>query len=200
MDPVSIIMGLAQFVPTLVRWAKGDKAGAMADKALAVAQAVTGQSDANAALDALQKDPALALQFQQQANQLVIAELDAENKQIEAINTTMRTEAMSGDKYVARWRPTYGYAVTFTWTLQMIVFSFILIYAVVAAPDNATTIINAVVAMISAFSMMWGVALSVLGVYVSKRSQDKQVSASQTPPPGLLGAVAQRIAGGGNGG
>jgi len=195
MDPVSIVMGLAQFVPALVRWAKGDKAGAVADKALAVAQAVTGQPDAPSAIDALKKDPALALQFQQQANQLVIAELDAENKQLESINVTMRTEATSGDKYVARWRPTYGYAVTFTWTLQMIVFSFILVYAVVAVPANATAIISAVVAMISAFSVMWGVALSVLGVYVSKRSQDKQVSAGQTPPPGLLGAFASRIAG-----
>ncbi len=197
MDPVTIITTLAQFVPSLVRWVKGDKAGDMADKVLSVAQSVTGQTEANSAVELLKKDPALALQFQQQANQLVLAELDAENKQLESINATMRNEAASGDKYVARWRPTYGYAVTFTWTLQMLVFSFVLIYAVVVAPDNATAIINSVVAMISAFSIMWGVALSVLGVYVSKRSQDKQVSAGQMPPPGLLDAVASRIAGGG---
>ena len=195
MEPVTIIMSLAQLVPSLVRWAKGDKAGEIADKVLGVAQAVTGQSDAGAAIDAIKKDPQLALQFQQLANELVLAELDAENRQLESINSTMRAESASGDKFVSRWRPTYGYAVTFTWTVQMLAFSYLLVYAVIARPTDAGQIINAVVAAISALSIMWGVALSVLGVYVSKRSQDKQIEAGQTPAPGLVGAMALRIAG-----
>jgi hypothetical protein len=43
--------------------------------------------------------------------------------------------------------------------------------------------------------MQWAVALSVLGVNVAKRSQDKQVTAGQQPGGGLLGAITKRLGG-----
>lgn len=187
MSAISIIMGLAKFAPALVRLAKGDKAAGVAAKALAVAQAITGATAPNAVLAAIEKDPALALKFQQQINQLVMAELDAENKQLETINATMRAEAASGDWYVSRWRPTFGYIVSLTWLAQMLAIT----YVIVARPEQSSTAIEAVAQL----SMMWSVALSVLGVQVIKRSQDKQVAAGQTVGPGMLDALASRIAG-----
>lgn len=66
MDPITIIMGLAQFAPQLIKWATGsDKAGEIADKALGVAKAITGTNDLDSAVTALKADPALAIQFQQ---------------------------------------------------------------------------------------------------------------------------------------
>lgn len=99
------------------------------------------------------------------------------------INATMRTEARSEDPYVRRWRPTFGYAVALTWTVQMAG----LTYAVIATPEYAAEILAA----IGSLSLIWGVALSVLGINVVKRSQDKAVEAGQGLPAGL----GQRLAG-----
>lgn len=81
------------------------------------------------------------------------------------VNESLRTEAKSEDAYVRRWRPTFGYAVAFTWTATMAAVS----WAIVAEPAQAPSIIAALVNT----SPIWGVALGVLGISVVKRSQDK---------------------------
>lgn len=182
-----IFMALTKFAPALLRLAKGDKAAAVASKALAVAQAITGETAPNAIVAAIEKDPALALQFQQQMNHVLLAELDAENKQLETINATMRVESASKDRFVSRWRPTFGYIVSITWMMQMTAIS----YVIVAHPEQAAAAIGA----LAGLSVMWSVALSVLGVQVIKRSEDKQVAAGQIVGPGIIGAIASRIAG-----
>ena len=66
MDPITIAMALAQFAPTVVKWLTGsDKAADAAGKVVDIAKAVTGQSTGDAALAAIQADPAIALQFRQ---------------------------------------------------------------------------------------------------------------------------------------
>lgn len=66
MDPITLAMGLAQFVPQLVKWITGsDNAAAGAQKVADLAAAVTGKGDPAAALAALQADKTLQLQFQQ---------------------------------------------------------------------------------------------------------------------------------------
>lgn len=63
MDPITIAMGLAQFVPSIIKWVSGsDKAADAASKVVSIAEAVTGQQGPHA-LDALKADPALALEF-----------------------------------------------------------------------------------------------------------------------------------------
>lgn len=67
MDPVTIIAALAQFAPSLIKWATGsDSAGTIASKALDVAKIVTGAQDLDTATAALKADPTLQVQFQQQ--------------------------------------------------------------------------------------------------------------------------------------
>jgi hypothetical protein len=94
------------------------------------------------------------------------------------INETMRTEARSEDAYVRRWRPTFGYAVAVTWTVQMAG----LTYAVVMTPKHAGEILAAMTHL----SVIWSVALSVLGINVAKRSQDKAVAVGRKPAPSLV--------------
>ena len=66
MDPITIAMGLAQFAPGVIKWLTGsDKAALVADKVVDVAKVVTGKGTPEEALQALQADPALVLQFQQ---------------------------------------------------------------------------------------------------------------------------------------
>ncbi len=66
MEPISIAMGLAQFVPQLVKWLTGSKdAEAGAQKVVDIAAQVTGVVDPARLQEALAADRALQIQFQQ---------------------------------------------------------------------------------------------------------------------------------------
>ncbi|XXJ19865.1 hypothetical protein ACR42D_10040 [Desulfovibrio caledoniensis] len=64
MDPISIITGLATVVPSIVRWIGGDKAGDVADKAVSIAQSITGEADPATALERLKAEQDYQLKFQ----------------------------------------------------------------------------------------------------------------------------------------
>lgn len=84
---------------------------------------------------------------------------------IEQVNASLRTEAESSDPYVRRMRPTFGYIMAFTWAAQMLAIAAVIL----DNPDKAIIIIQAM----DSLDMIWTVGLSVLGVYVYKRSQEK---------------------------
>lgn len=66
MDPITILMGLAQFAPSLVKLITGsDKAADVADKVIGIAKTVTGTDTGEAALAAIQADPNKVLEFRQ---------------------------------------------------------------------------------------------------------------------------------------
>lgn len=97
-----------------------------------------------------------------------MAELEsAETKTaLEQINASLRAEAASNDAYVRRMRPTFGYIMAFTWAAQMLAIAFVII----ETPDKAGNILNAM----QDLDTIWTVGLSVLGIYVYKRSQEKR--------------------------
>ena len=168
MDPITIALGLAQFVPGLIRWIGGDdaeKTAKVADQVVGVARTVTGKARGDDALAAIKADPALALQLQQAWLVHEVEMSREETRQLAEINATIRAEAASGDAYVRWWRPTFGYAMALTWTATMGAVS----WAIIAQPAQAPSIIAALVNT----SPIWGIALGVLGVAVVKRSQDK---------------------------
>lgn len=84
---------------------------------------------------------------------------------ISEVNSTIRKETESDDKYVRRWRPTFGYSVAFAWIFTMTAIA----YTIIDNPTNAPMIITALVNT----SPLWAVALGVLGISVVKRSHDK---------------------------
>lgn len=98
-----------------------------------------------------------------------LAEL--ENETLKAamaeINQSLRTETASQDAYVRRMRPTFGYLMALTWAAQM----FGIAYVIIWDTGNAGIIISAM----SHLSAIWAVGLSVLGIYVYKRSEDKKL-------------------------
>jgi len=55
----------AQIVPSVVKWAVGDKAGEVAQKVADIATGMTGESDGEKALAAIKANPELSLKFQQ---------------------------------------------------------------------------------------------------------------------------------------
>ena len=75
---IPIAMALAQVAPQIVRWMSGsDKAAEVAERVVDVAKAVTGTDDPEAAVQMVQADPALAVQFQTRIAELS-ADLDKE--------------------------------------------------------------------------------------------------------------------------
>jgi hypothetical protein len=177
MDPISIALGLAQFLPGIIRWLTGDdksKVAAVAERVVSVAKDVTHCDGGDAALAAVKADPALALQLQQAWMAHALALAQDETRQLAEINATMRAEVASSDGYVRRWRPTFGYAVAATWTATMGAVS----WAIVVEPAQAPAIIAALVNT----SPIWGIALAVLGVSVVKRSHDKAAASGLAGP------------------
>jgi len=184
MDPISILYGLSQFVPGLLRWAGHDKGAEVADKAVKAVGAITGKDQLEDGIAELKANPELALRFQQTMNDVMIHQIDGEAKELAEINATMRAEYASNDNYTKRWRPTMGYCLTFTWTVQMTALSWVIVFRTEQA--------GVVLAAAAGLTALWGVALAVLGVAVAKRSEDKQVAAGFSPV-GILGSVAKAI-------
>lgn len=86
-----------------------------------------------------------------------------ENAQaLEEINKSLRTEIASDDKYVRRMRPTFGYLMALTWAAQMLGIAYVIIF------DTARA--GIVMSAMASLSAIWAVGLSVLGIYVYKRS------------------------------
>lgn len=64
MGVIPIAMGLAQFAPQIIKWITGsDKAEDAATAVVDIARKVTGQGEEDAALKAIQENPAMAMQF-----------------------------------------------------------------------------------------------------------------------------------------
>jgi hypothetical protein len=85
---------------------------------------------------------------------------------IAQVNESLRAEVASSDPYVRRMRPTFGYLMAVTWAAQMLALAYVIIFDTV----HAAGVLNA----IESLSTIWGVALSVLGIYVYKRSDEKK--------------------------
>lgn len=182
MDPASLLLGLGQFVPSLLRWAHQDNAADVADKAVKGLAAVTGTATFEDGIAALRASPEQLVKYQEAMNALAIAQMDSEVKQLEAVNATMRAEIGSSDPYVRRARPTWLYVTALSWSAQMGAIS----WAIVTNPASAGPLISACAGL----TAMWGIALSVVGVYVKSRSDDKKVAAGQEAPSMIASLAA----------
>ena len=189
---LSIVAGLISAAPALIGlFDSADRGGdestvsKVARVASDVAQAVTGKGDDGEALAALEADPELLLEYQRQTAQRAISLYQEETKRLQSVNETIRAEAASSDPYVRRMRPTMGYALIFSWTMTMAA----VVYVIVTDPGAA----SAVIVALADLSIMWSVALSVLGLYVYKRSEDKKPASGKAGGLGVLGRIAGTI-------
>ncbi len=126
---------------------------------------VTDEPSAQAAAAALQADPAKLADYQRALNERAAAAQAEETKRLQIVNETARAEIASGDPFVRRMRPTFGYAMALTWTVQMLAAS----YTIVIEPARAAEVLNG----IAATTALWGIGLAVLGIYVNGRTKEK---------------------------
>ncbi len=101
-------------------------------------------------------------------------EADERKNAIAEVNESLRVEVASTDPYVRRMRPTFGYIIALTWAAQM----FALAYVIVFETAQAALVIEAV----QSLGTIWAVGLSVLGIYVYKRSEEKRVDSGLSFP------------------
>lgn len=83
------------------------------------------------------------------------------------INKSLRAEISSGDLYVRRMRPTFGYLLAITWAMQMVAVSYVMIFRT----EHLPVLMDGM----EGLSTIWAVALSVLGIYFYKRSEEKKI-------------------------
>lgn len=93
-------------------------------------------------------------------------ELEKNDTALKEVNKTLRQEIDSNDKYVRRMRPTFGYMMAVTFAAQMLAIAYVIVFDTA----KSTFVINAMASL----TAIWGVGLSVLGIYVYKRSEDKK--------------------------
>ena len=146
-----------------------------------------GKGDSAAdALDALRhglnarQDTSEVKEANHHLEEILSLRLQHETQLLREVNRSLRVEAQSQDPYVRRWRPTFGYAVAAAWVAQTCALTWVVVFRT----DKADVILSAAAEL----TFMWGVALSVLGVGVVKRSHDKAVASGATvsSPVGLL--------------
>lgn len=144
-----------------------------------VASALGVKDDPDEVAKALKSDPQALIKIKRMENEqeLKLREMsyEAEQKQLSEINQTMRVEAQVDDKYVRRWRPTFGYAMTATWSLIVFTIFFCVIYTTIVHPQQLVEVVKALGALVVDITLLFGIPMTVLGVSVKKRSDDKKI-------------------------
>jgi hypothetical protein len=166
-------------LPLLVKWVGAALAGIDNPAAKGAARAL---DEVGAAFAATRVDPAQLAEANRHLEAMAAADGADYRAALAEVNATARIEAQSEDPYVRRMRPTFGYVMALTWAVQMAAVA----WAIVTAPKEAAHVVEA----LGALSLMWSVGLSVLGVYVYKRSSDKALAAGAAPD-GPFGALVR---------
>jgi hypothetical protein len=99
---------------------------------------------------------------------LAEVELEQYKNILSETNKSLRAEISSKDSYVRRMRPTFGYIMAVTWGAQMLALAYIIVFQT----DKAGFVLNAM----GNLSAIWAMGLSVLGIYVYKRSEEKKTT------------------------
>lgn len=163
MDPITIAMGLAQFVPQIAKWITGsDKAEQVAQKAVDIANAVTGKSSGDEAIKALQADPKLVLQYRQAvlAQELSFQALAVQNAA--DINKTMQAEAAAEHWPSYSWRPSIGFAVAFDLVMSSIIVVVAYLGVMFFSVDSA--VLSYLPGIIGSLTALIAVAAPILGI------------------------------------
>jgi len=150
--------------------------------------AASALKDADVAVQSGSIPPESVAEANRHVERLAELERGAETATLAQVNRSLRAEVASDDAYVRRMRPTFGYGMAATWCAQMGAVA----YAIVADPAHAGALIEAMASL----GTIWTVGLSVLGIYVYKRSEEKTAGTGAADVPGTLAGLARRLAGG----
>lgn len=190
--PLPLIIGLvapliAKAIPALVGHLFGDKGEEIAEKVIETAKEITGIDKPEEAVAAIEKDPKLFADFQVRMEEIGLEYYKEDTKRYDIYHQTIRADITSQDSYNRRWRATFGYCVSFSWALMFLtlflgfVGTFISMIVMDDPPVDLVDVCTAWGALASATIALWGIALTILGVNIKKRSDDKKVATGEIP-------------------
>jgi hypothetical protein len=169
-------MGLIQAAPMLAKWISGDdKETPIVEKAMEIAQALTGQKG-KSAVDAINSDPALSFEFQKAVldNETELARISMEL--VRTVNKTMQTESQSEHWIQYSWRPFWGFVSAFSF-LVLVIFVCVLAWrAITKADANAMAMIPQ---LVFNFTTLFAIPGAILGVTAWHRGKQKREQRSQ---------------------
>ncbi len=176
MDLITIAMGLAQFVPQIAKWMGGDKAEAVAQKAVDIAKTVTGKTEGDQALYALQSDPAAVIEYRKAVldQEVEFQKLALQNAA--EINATMRAEAGAEHWPSYSWRPAIGFAVALDLVLGALIVG--IAYAGVMFFNVKPEVLAYIPGALAALTALVAVASPILGIaswYRGKMQADPSI-------------------------
>lgn len=70
------------------------------------------------------------------------------------------------NRFIRLMRPVFGYIVAVSWGLQMLAVTLVILFKTAEAP--------AIITAMGSLSATWAVGLSVLGIYVYRRTDEKR--------------------------
>lgn len=194
MDWKEVAGAVARFAPILGGAIGGPVGGAIGTGVSLAAKALGVEPEPAAIMQALQTDPEAAVKLRQVeatheqelariAANREIAELEAESFRLAEVNATMREEAKSEDPFVRRARPAFLWVTVFSIFVEVVIALIVVLNEPERIGDLAT--------LFGALTIPQGIAAAVCGVYMKKRSDDKQVMRTGQAPPatGLLTAL-----------
>ncbi len=117
--------------------------------------------------------PEQAAEANRHAEAIAMMQAEETKAAYEQVNQSLRAEVSSDDAYVRRMRPTFGYLMAITWAAQMMA----LAYVITFRTEKASVVLQAM----ESLSTIWAVGLSVLGIYVYKRSEEKKITTNFLP-------------------
>ncbi len=123
MEPVSLILGLADLIPSVIGWFSDDK-GENEKKAkgvINIAKKLTGLDDAEAAINDMKINSELQIKFKEAVLDYQYKMEQEYSKQLESVNKTMRSEANSEHWMQWSWRPFNGFLFGITLFLGYII-------------------------------------------------------------------------------
>lgn len=162
MDPITIGLSLIKFAPDLVKWFTGsDKDAAVAQKAVDLAQSITGTKTGEDTLEALGANPELALKFKQAVldSEIKFQELAVQNAS--DVNKSIQTEAAAEHWPTYSWRPAIGFAVAFA--VIMSVLTVFLAYGLVVVRGQSDLLTH-LPGILGAVAMIIGTVSPILGI------------------------------------
>lgn len=156
-------MTLAQFAPSIAKWLGGNKAEAIAQKAIDIAKTVSGQPTADQALSAITGSPELVLQYRQAVldQEMAFQKLAVDNAK--DINTTMQGEASAEHWPTYTWRPMIGLVFGVNMLIMGLTTAAVYICIMFGVP-GAIAAVASLPQMIGALGAVNGAALPVLGI------------------------------------
>lgn len=162
----------------------------------AIARAIDTNPEAATKLLQIQSEERIRLQ--EITMKMAVAETEAETARMKQVNETMRAELRAPLDIRSAWRPIFGLVSAMGYGLLLFSVVGAVIGAVLMAfgawgaqPENVTVLAEGVGAMVSKTMPILVVGLTVVGVFVKKRSDEKQ----GTTGGGMFGALADRIRG-----